>query len=68
MNQKMVFLDIDGTLADHNYVPRSARRACREAREKGHLLYICTGRPRIQISPHILKLGFDGVVSSGGAC
>ncbi|MDR2151086.1 MAG: Cof-type HAD-IIB family hydrolase [Spirochaetaceae bacterium] len=68
MNQKIVFLDIDGTLADRNRIPSSARRACREARKNGHLLYICTGRPLIQISSQILKMGFDGVVSSGGAC
>jgi Cof subfamily protein (haloacid dehalogenase superfamily) len=67
MKQKLVFLDIDGTLANNNHVPRSARRACRMARQNGHLLYICTGRARVQISPRILKMGFDGVVSSGGA-
>ncbi|MDR2797373.1 MAG: Cof-type HAD-IIB family hydrolase [Treponema sp.] len=67
MNQKIVFLDIDGTLANHNYVPLSARWACRKARQNGHLLYICTGRSRVQISRRILKMGFDGVVSSGGA-
>ncbi|MDR0722648.1 MAG: Cof-type HAD-IIB family hydrolase [Treponema sp.] len=67
MNQKIVFLDIDGTLANHNHVPLSAQRACRTARQNGHLLYICTGRPRVQISRRILKMGFDGVVSSGGA-
>jgi Cof subfamily protein (haloacid dehalogenase superfamily) len=67
MKRKLVFLDIDGTLANHNFVPCSARRACRRARQNGHLLYVCTGRPRVQISPHILGMGFDGVVSSGGA-
>jgi hydroxymethylpyrimidine pyrophosphatase-like HAD family hydrolase len=67
VKQKIVFLDIDGTLANHNCVPWSAKRACRRARQNGHLLYICTGRPRVQISPHILRMGFDGVASSGGA-
>ncbi|MHB9290990.1 putative Phosphatase YwpJ [Hollandina sp. SP2] len=66
MTQKIVFLDIDGTLANHNHVPLSARRACCKARQNGHLLYICTGRARIQISRRILKMGFDGVISSGG--
>ncbi|MDR0378101.1 MAG: Cof-type HAD-IIB family hydrolase [Spirochaetaceae bacterium] len=68
MNKTLIFLDIDGTLAMYNRVPRSAARACRRARQNGRLLYICTGRSRSQISPGILKLGFDGVVSSGGAC
>jgi Cof subfamily protein (haloacid dehalogenase superfamily) len=67
VNQKIVFLDIDGTLADRNHIPLSARRVCRKARKNGHLLYICTGRSRVQISPSILNAGFDGVVSSGGA-
>lgn len=64
----LVFLDIDGTLASYNRISRSAARACRTARKNGRLLYICTGRSRSQISPRVLKLGFDGVVSSGGAC
>ncbi|MDR0408939.1 MAG: Cof-type HAD-IIB family hydrolase [Spirochaetaceae bacterium] len=64
---KIIFLDIDGTLSDINYVPPSAKRACRAARRNGHLLYICTGRTRSQIRRSILKIGFDGVISSGGA-
>jgi hydroxymethylpyrimidine pyrophosphatase-like HAD family hydrolase len=30
-------------------------------------LYICTGRARLQVSPAIVRIGFDGIVSSGGA-
>ncbi|MDR2748050.1 MAG: HAD family hydrolase [Treponema sp.] len=68
-SKKIVFLDIDGTLADRrNRVPLSARNACRRARENGHLLYIATGRTRRQINESILALGFDGIISSGGAC
>ncbi|MDR2795835.1 MAG: Cof-type HAD-IIB family hydrolase [Spirochaetaceae bacterium] len=67
MNRKIVFLDIDGTLAVENHVPSSAKRACRKARLNGHLLYICTGRARLQVSPAIVRIGFDGIVSSGGA-
>jgi Cof subfamily protein (haloacid dehalogenase superfamily) len=67
-SKKIVFLDIDGTLADRGRVPRSARKACRGARENGHLLYIATGRARTQIGPSILAAGFDGIISSGGAC
>ena len=68
MVRKLVFLDIDGTLMDSGgFVPPSALTACREARRQGHLLYICSGRPRPQISDGVLAIGFDGVVSSGGA-
>jgi Cof subfamily protein (haloacid dehalogenase superfamily) len=66
--RKLVFLDIDGTLASSfDHVPLSARRVCRAARENGHLLYIATGRSRAQIGARVLALGFDGVISSGGA-
>ncbi|MDR1325315.1 MAG: Cof-type HAD-IIB family hydrolase [Treponema sp.] len=67
-SRKLVFLDIDGTLTSYlNHVPASALAACRAARENGHLLYIASGRSRAQISPSILSVGFDGVISSGGA-
>lgn len=67
MNRKIVFLDIDGTLSINNRVPLSAKIACREARKNGHILYICTGRARLQVSPSIVNIGFDGIISSGGA-
>jgi Cof subfamily protein (haloacid dehalogenase superfamily) len=67
LNRKIIFLDIDGTLSTENRVPISAQRACRVARENGHLLYICTGRARSQVKPSIVSIGFDGIISSGGA-
>jgi Cof subfamily protein (haloacid dehalogenase superfamily) len=67
LNRKIIFLDIDGTLSTENRVPPSAKRACRVARENGHLLYICTGRARLQVKPSIVSIGFDGIISSGGA-
>ena len=61
-------MDIDGTLADiDGTVPPSALTACREGRRKGHLLYICSGRTRWQISGKILAIGFDGIASAGGS-
>jgi Cof subfamily protein (haloacid dehalogenase superfamily) len=66
--RKLVFLDIDGTLAfSFNRVPASAVKACRAARKNGHLLYIASGRSRSQISDSILAVGFDGIICSGGA-
>ena len=68
MAQKLVLLDIDGTLASEDgIVPPSALTACREARRQGNLLYICSGRTRWQISKIIMAIGFDGVASGGGA-
>lgn len=41
---KIIFLDVDGTLVDyHNRITESAIRAIRQARENGHLVYVCTG-------------------------
>lgn len=51
----------------NNWVPPSALTACREARRQGHLLYICSGRPRSIIGEPVRSIGFDGVISSGGA-
>jgi Cof subfamily protein (haloacid dehalogenase superfamily) len=67
LNRKIVFLDIDGTLSIDNRVPPSAKRACRAARKNGHLLYVCTGRARLQIKPALIRIGFDGIASSAGA-
>jgi len=68
MAQKLILLDIDGTLANvKGFVPVSAITACREARKQGHVIYLCTGRSSWQISGEVLALGFDGVISSGGA-
>ena len=66
--KKIVFLDIDGTLVGTNgFIPDSAVKACREARERGHLLYVCTGRNMAELGGDILGIGFDGIASSGGA-
>ncbi|PST45954.1 hydrolase [Bifidobacterium callitrichos] len=68
VSSKLVFIDIDGTLADERHiVPDSAVQACREAQRNGHRLFICTGRSIPKIEKSILDLGFDGVVSVAGA-
>ena len=65
---KLVFLDIDGTLADERHiVPESARKACQAAQRNGHRLFVCTGRSIPKIERDILDLGFDGIVSVAGA-
>ncbi|KAB8286865.1 hydrolase [Bifidobacterium ramosum] len=67
-SSKLLFIDIDGTLADeHHVVPESAQRACRQAQANGHKLFISTGRSLPKIERSILDLGFDGVVSVAGA-
>ena len=66
-NRKIIFLDIDGTLTEpgKNIPPESALRAIRQAREAGHLVYLCSGRNYDMLSP-LLRYPFDGVVASSG--
>ena len=67
MNRKLIFLDIDGTLTSpgSNTPPESAMKAVRLAREKGHKVFLCTGRNPGMLAP-VLALGFDGAVASAG--
>lgn len=67
MRKKIIFLDIDGTLTEpgSNTPPESAMRAVKGAQEKGHYVFLCTGRNYDMLSP-LLPLGFDGVVASCG--
>jgi Cof subfamily protein (haloacid dehalogenase superfamily) len=62
-----IFLDVDGTYADYGVVPQAHERAVRAAREAGHKVLLCTGRPLAMLPEHILEAGFDGLVASAGA-
>ncbi|MDE5564467.1 MAG: HAD-IIB family hydrolase [Oscillospiraceae bacterium] len=67
--QKIMFFDIDGTLMEDSathFVPDSAVTALHQAREAGHLLYINTGRPVINVDADVRALGFDGYVCGCG--
>lgn len=67
MAKKVIFLDIDGTLtvAGSNVPPESALRAVRAAQDKGHLVFLCTGRNYDMLRP-LLSYRFDGIVASAG--
>ena len=67
MNRKLIFLDIDGTLTTpgSNTPPESAMKAVRLAREKGHKVFLCSGRNPGMMAP-VLALGFDGAVAGAG--
>lgn len=64
---RAVFLDVDGTYADYGVVPDGHVRAVRAARDAGHRVLLCTGRPVSMLSGGILAAGFDGLVASAGA-
>ena len=67
MDRKIIFLDIDGTLTEpgKNVPPESALWAIRAAREKGHAVFLCTGRNYDMMKP-LLKYEFDGFIASSG--
>ena len=66
MEQKLIFLDIDGTLTEpgKNTPPDSALAAIRRARANGHRVVLCTGRNYGMLSP-LLQYGVDGLAGSG---
>ena len=67
MKQKLLLLDIDGTLTEpgYNIPPASALEAIRKARKNGHRVFLCSGRNYAMLKP-ILQYGFDGYVASAG--
>lgn len=68
MEQKVVFLDIDGTMVDTSgRIPESTKEAIRMAKANGHKMVICSGRSRFQIYDELLELGFSGIVGAAGA-
>lgn len=65
---RVVFLDVDGTMLDHNQeLPRSARDALEAAVRAGHQLVMCTGRSKPEIYPFLWDIGFKGLVGCNGA-
>ncbi len=68
MKQKIVFLDIDGTMVDFSgTIPASTKEALHRAAENGHKLVICSGRSRFQIYDELIDLGFSGIIGAAGA-
>lgn len=68
MSRKMIFFDIDGTIAAEgsHHIPKSTAEAIYLARANGHLTFINTGRTRFNIEPELEALGFDGYVCGCG--
>jgi Cof subfamily protein (haloacid dehalogenase superfamily) len=62
---RLVFLDFDGTYAQHGLVPAGQVAAVREARAAGHRVFLCTGRPKSMIPDGVLD-ELDGFVAAAG--
>lgn len=62
-----VFVDIDGTLCDSRQrIPGSALEALAQVRNRGHLLFACTGRSAPEVYTRFWDVGFEGLVGGAG--
>jgi len=67
LKNKVIFLDLDGTLIDHNFTtPASAVQAVKAAKANGHRIYMNTGRGVCQVYDHLWELDFDGFIGGNG--
>lgn len=65
---KLLFFDIDGTLAHPGQSPSPATiSAIRQARSNGHKAFLSTGRTMDSIPRPVAEIGFDGGIFSSGA-
>ena len=65
---RVLLLDVDGTLVNYRTeLPADAAAAVREARARGHRVYLCTGRGRAEIYDHLWELGVDGLIGGNGS-
>lgn len=65
---RIVFLDVDGTIIDHDgTIPASAIEAIGAARANGHLVLLSTGRSSQEVDPRLERIGLDGAVLAAGA-
>lgn len=68
MEKKILFIDVDGTLLNYqNELPASADKAIKEARKRGHRVYICTGRSKAEVYDDLWNIGLDGMIGGNGS-
>lgn len=68
--KKIIFLDIDGTLVDHeryNCVLDSTIDAIQKARANGHKIVLCTGRAKSNVLKELIPFETDGQIYAAGA-
>lgn len=68
MHKKYVFVDLDGTVIDHSNetIPESTRLAIKTAKENGHEVFICTGRPPCLFYGIDKELDIDSYIAANG--
>lgn len=68
MEQKLIFLDIDGTiLVPGEGIRQTVRDGLRRARNKGHKVFICTGRSWCSLPEELQDMELDGIIASAGS-
>jgi len=64
---KIIFLDVDGTLINYEAkCPESAKLAINKASKKGHKIYVCTGCSKAEITQRDLPYGILGMIGANG--
>lgn len=63
--RQLFFFDIDGTLAHRGQIPASNRYVLGALRQKGHLTFICTGRP-VAYAQQLFGDLVDGIIANNG--
>ncbi|MDD3187830.1 MAG: HAD family hydrolase [Bacilli bacterium] len=68
MKPNTIFFDIDGTLISEKTfkISVSTIEAIKKAQENGHLVFINTGRPILEIDDCLKELNFDGYICGCG--
>ena len=64
--RKVLFFDIDGTLAIHGHIPESNKKALEALKEKGYDTFICTGRAPYYARKVIWRIWSRGIISCNG--
>ncbi len=65
--KRLLFFDIDGTLAIPGQTPsKETVNAIRSARTNGHKAFLCTGRTEGAVPSKVQEIGFDGGIYSAG--
>ncbi len=66
--KRIIFLDMDGTIIDHNgyNISKKTLEAIRKAQENGHLVVIATGRAPSLLYGIPEKLGVDCIIAANG--
>lgn len=65
--KNFIFFDIDGTIVtEDGILPNSAVRAIRQARAKGNICIINTGRTKMNVDDYLFDIGFDAFIYGCG--